>query len=147
MKKIYLSALLPILAGCSGPREATPVPRYTSASSTQPRAKSDTAAYIATFNAQSDSMTRAARAGGGDQVLARLVSVVLPDVSDKYAGQSVIIHAVVGTDGHLWNITGLEALDANTQQSVVTALKQWVFTPAKIDGREVNLRVDLPLFL
>jgi protein TonB len=73
------------------------------------------------------------------------VSVVMPDVPSRYAGQIVEVLFVVTETGKLQQLSFRQPVDPELANAVVDAVMQWRFAPAKVDGVPVARRVLLPL--
>ena len=74
------------------------------------------------------------------------ISVVSPVVEPKFAGQQVTLEFVVDTTGKPTSITSVTpGLDAELVALVTSAVEQWKFSPAKVNGIAVAKRVVLPV--
>lgn len=74
------------------------------------------------------------------------ISVVSPVVEPKYAGQQVTLEFVVDTTGQPTSITSVTpGLDAELVALVTSAIEQWKFSPAKVNGTPVAKKVILPV--
>lgn len=74
------------------------------------------------------------------------ISVVTPEVSPRFAGQQVTLEFVVDTTGKPTSITSVTpGLDAELVAQVTSAVEQWKFSPAKVNGAPVAKKVLLPV--
>ncbi len=74
------------------------------------------------------------------------VSVVMPEVAGRFAGKQVVLEFVVDTAGKPTSITSTSpGVDAELLASVQTAVAQWHFAPALVDGKPVARKVVLPV--
>ena len=73
-------------------------------------------------------------------------SVIMPEVSSKFAGQQVVLEFVVDPTGKPTSITSVTpGADAELVASVTEAVARWKFTPAHVDGKPVARKVALPV--
>jgi len=73
-------------------------------------------------------------------------SVIMPEVSARFAGSQVVLEFVVDPAGKPTSITSVTpGADAELVASVTEAVSQWKFTPAHVDGKPVACKVALPL--
>ena len=108
----------------SGPPAASPAP--TSASPSQ-EALPEFGAYV-----QVDELPVA-------------ISKVDPVPPADFSGEgTVIVQALVGTDGHVKDTRVVKSMPA-LDESAVAAVRQWVFQPAKRQGQPVAIWVACPL--
>jgi hypothetical protein len=84
------------------------------------------------------------------------ISVVMPEVSAQYAGRQVTLVFVVDAKGQPGQIAAslpgtqvscLPEFDAALVAAVTTAIKQWRFAPALVNGLPVAKKVALPLLI
>ena len=95
-------------------------------------AESTESAYVASYRGRTD--------------IPVPLTVVMPRVSSRYAGQTVTLKFVVDTAGHPTLIaSATPGADSELVEAVTAALAQWKFSPALVDGRPVARRVVLPL--
>jgi TonB family protein len=74
------------------------------------------------------------------------ISVVTPEVDPRFAGQQVTLEFVVDTTGKPTSITSVTpGLDAELVAQVTSAVEQWKFSPAKVNGTPVAKKVLLPV--
>jgi TonB family protein len=74
------------------------------------------------------------------------VSVVSPEVSGRFNGSLVVLEFVVDTTGKPTLITSsTPRVNAELLASVRTAVEQWHFAPALVDGKPVARKVALPV--
>ena len=74
------------------------------------------------------------------------VSVVMPEVASRFAGQQVVLEFVADTTGKPTLITsGSPDADGELMASVLAAVEQWHFAPALADGKPVARKVALPV--
>jgi TonB family protein len=74
------------------------------------------------------------------------ISVVMPEVDTRFAGQQVVLEFVVDTTGKPTLITsGSPAADSELVASVEAAVEQWHFAPALAAGLPVARKVVLPV--
>lgn len=74
------------------------------------------------------------------------ISVVMPEVDTRFAGQQVVIEFVVDTTGKPTLITSdSPAADNELVASLQAAIEQWHFAPALVDGLPVARKVELPV--
>lgn len=74
------------------------------------------------------------------------VSVVMPEVSSRFAGQQLTIKFVVDAAGKP-TLLASDTPNANDKlvATVLSAVEQWHFAPARIDGKPVARKVMLPV--
>jgi TonB family protein len=73
-------------------------------------------------------------------------SVIMPEVSARFAGKQVVLEFVVDTAGKPTSITSVTpGADAELVSSVAEAVARWKFTPALVDGKPVARKVALPV--
>jgi TonB family protein len=73
-------------------------------------------------------------------------SVIMPEVSAKFAGTKVVLEFVVDTTGKPTSITSVTpGANAELVSSVAEAVSQWKFAPAVVDGKPVARKVALPV--
>ena len=73
-------------------------------------------------------------------------SVIMPEVSAKFAGTKVVLEFVVDTTGKPTSITSsTPGADAELIASVSEAVSQWKFNPAYVNGKPVARKVALPV--
>ncbi|MES1168986.1 MAG: energy transducer TonB [Oleiharenicola lentus] len=73
-------------------------------------------------------------------------SVIMPEVSAKFAGKQVVLEFVVDTAGKPTSITSVTSgADAELVAEVTSAVSQWKFSPALVDGKPVARKVALPV--
>ena len=74
------------------------------------------------------------------------ISVVMPEVESRYSGQQVMLEFVVDTAGKPTLITSVSSkADAGLVASVTSAVAQWHFAPALVNGVPVARKVALPV--
>jgi TonB family protein len=74
------------------------------------------------------------------------ISVVTPEVGPKFAGQQVVLEFVVDTAGKPVLISAVTpGADAELVAAVTSAVEQWKFAPAKVNGAPVAKKVILPV--
>lgn len=74
------------------------------------------------------------------------VSVVMPEVSSRFAGQQVVLEFVVDTAGRPTLIaSGSPSANSELVAAVLSAVEQWQFAPALADGKPVARKVVLPV--
>lgn len=74
------------------------------------------------------------------------ISVTTPEVSPKYAGQQLVLEFVVDTAGRPVLInTVTPGADAELVEAVTSAVEQWKFSPARVNGTAVAKKVILPV--
>jgi TonB family protein len=73
-------------------------------------------------------------------------SVIMPEVSHKFAGKQVVLEFVVDPTGKPTFITSVTpGADAELVASVAEAVSQWKFSPVLVDGKPVARKVALPV--
>ncbi len=73
-------------------------------------------------------------------------SVIMPEVSAKFAGAQVVLEFVVDPTGKPTSITSVTpGADAELVASVTAAVAQWKFSPAYVAGKPVARKVALPV--
>ena len=74
------------------------------------------------------------------------ISVVMPEVESRFAGQQVVLKFVVDTTGKPTLIaSGSPGADRELVASVEAAVGKWRFAPALADGLPVARKVELPV--
>ena len=73
-------------------------------------------------------------------------SVITPDVSARFAGSKVVLEFVVDPTGKPTSITSVTpGANAELVAAVTSAVAQWKFSPALVDGKPVARKVALPV--
>ena len=73
-------------------------------------------------------------------------SVIMPEVSARFAGAQVVLEFVVDPAGKPTSITSVTpGADAELVAQVTSAVSQWKFSPALVDGKPVARKVALPV--
>jgi len=73
-------------------------------------------------------------------------SVVMPEVAPRFAGQKVMLEFVVDPAGLPTRIaSATPGADAELVAAVSSAVAQWRFAPALVDGKPVARKVVLPV--
>jgi len=97
-------------------------------------AKSPEKAYVESYHGRSD--------------IPVPVSVVMPEVESRFAGQQVVLEFVVDTTGKPTLIASTTpGADSELLASVLAAVEQWHFAPALADGKPVARKVALPVII
>ena len=74
------------------------------------------------------------------------ISVISPEVAPQFAGQQLVLEFVVDTRGKPVLITSVTpGADAELVAAVTSAVEQWRFSPAKVNGAPVARKVVLPV--
>ena len=74
------------------------------------------------------------------------ISVVMPEVESRFAGQQVVLEFVVDTTGTPAQIASVTpGADAELVSAVLAAVEKWQFAPALADGKPVARKVALPV--
>jgi len=95
-------------------------------------AKSPESAYVESYHGRTD--------------IPAPISVVMPEVSSAYAGRVVTLEFVVDTTGKPEQIAPVApAGDSELVNAVTTAIAQWKFSPALVNGVPVARKVVLPV--
>jgi TonB family protein len=75
-------------------------------------------------------------------------SVVMPEVSGRHVGEQVLIEFVVDETGKPTFLTSAQpGVDSELLAAVLTAVAQWQFAPAVVDGKPVARKVMLPVVI
>jgi TonB family protein len=73
-------------------------------------------------------------------------SVIMPEVSARFAGKQVVLEFVVDTAGKPTSITSVTPdADAELVAAVAEGVSRWKFAPAIVDGKPVARKVALPV--
>ena len=73
-------------------------------------------------------------------------SVIMPEVSARFAGAQVVLEFVVDPTGKPTSITSVTpGANAELVAAVTSAVSQWKFSPALVDGKPVARKVALPV--
>jgi TonB family protein len=76
------------------------------------------------------------------------VSVVMPEVASRFAGEQVVLEFVVDTTGKpTLIVSNSPAADSELVAAVLTAVEQWRFAPALAAGKPVARKVVLPVMI
>ncbi len=70
-----------------------------------------------------------------------------PDLLRRYGHRVIAMSAVLDTEGKLENISARQTPENQITGALIGALKDWIFEPARIDGRPVALKVLLGIRL
>ena len=95
-------------------------------------AKSNEDTYIASYK-------------GTDSLVPSPISVVTPEVSARYAGQTVDVEFIVDESGKPSDIVVRQSVDRDLATSLKDAVAQWKFAPARLNGKAFARKVVLPL--
>jgi len=82
---------------------------------------------------------------GRDSLIPAPISVVTPEVSARYAGQTVDLEFNVDESGRPSEIVIRQFVDRELATTLRDAVAQWQFAPARIDGKAIARKVVLPL--
>lgn len=95
-------------------------------------AKTPGSAYVASYQGRTD--------------IPVPLSVIEPRVSSRYVGQTITLKFIVDRTGQPTLIAPVTpGVDLELVDAVTTALAQWKFSPALVNGHPVARRVELPL--
>ena len=73
-------------------------------------------------------------------------SVIMPEVSSRFVGKQVVLEFVVDTKGKPVLISAVTpGVDAELVAVVTSAVEQWKFSPARVNGIAVPQKVMLPV--
>ena len=73
-------------------------------------------------------------------------SVITPEVSSRFAGKQLVLEFVVDATGTPTSIKSVTpGVSAELVSSVSSAVAQWKFSPALVDGKPVARKVALPV--
>jgi TonB family protein len=73
-------------------------------------------------------------------------SVIMPEVSARFAGKQVVLEFVVDTAGKPTSITSITPdADAELVAAVAEGVSRWKFAPAVVNGKPVARKVALPV--
>lgn len=73
-------------------------------------------------------------------------SVITPEVSSRFAGKQLVLEFVVDATGTPTAIKSVTpGVSAELVSSVSSAVAQWKFSPALVDGKPVARKVALPV--
>jgi len=76
------------------------------------------------------------------------ISVIMPEVSARYAGEQVMLEFVVDATGKPTLLTSVTpGVNAELVTSLVSAVAQWQFAPALVEGKAVARKVALPVMI
>ncbi|MDB6168097.1 MAG: Gram-negative bacterial tonB protein [Verrucomicrobia bacterium] len=76
------------------------------------------------------------------------ISVVSPEVDSRYAGQNVMVEFVVDRTGTPTRIApGAPGVSEDLWAAVTSAVAQWKFSPALVNGRPIARKVALPVVI
>ena len=77
-----------------------------------------------------------------------LTKVVNPtNLPRSFMGETVMLNFTVDAQGRAHDINVMWQSDPALHRSLIEAVSQWQFTPARKDGQAVSTRVSLPLQL
>jgi hypothetical protein len=67
----------------------------------------------------------------------------------KYRGKMVVVYAVINVDGKMEQLSVKESPDAQLNAIVLTALKKWIFRPARLHGNPIPVKalLGIPIWL
>ena len=95
-------------------------------------AKSSETAYVESYHGRSD--------------IPVPVSVVMPEVEPRFAGQQLTFEFVVDPTGRPTQIAAVSPdADGELVAAVLAAVEKWQFAPALADGKPVARKVALPV--
>ena len=95
-------------------------------------AKSSETAYVESYHGRSD--------------IPVPVSVVMPEVESRFAGQQLTFEFVVDPTGRPTQIASVTPdADGELVSAVLAAVEKWQFAPALADGKPVARKVALPV--
>jgi len=103
--------------------------------------------HFGTTGASLPPPAQALKAGVGGITPPRVVSNPQPQYPKSgrngFKTGTVVIRAVVGTDGTLRNARVVRSLGPGFDAKALEAVKQWTFQPAKKDGDKVAVQIDI----
>ena len=110
-----------------------------------------TAALLGVMSVSASALTTVATPGkAAAPVLEKpaLTKAVNPaNLPRRHMGETVTLNFTVDAQGRTHDINVMWQGDAMLRRSLVEAVSQWQFTPARKDGQPVSTRVTLPLEL
>jgi hypothetical protein len=82
---------------------------------------------------------------GGCLAPPQKVRDVRPEYPASDGGATIRIHAVIGTDGYVHGVTGVDVAPADDAfaRSAVAAVSGWQFTPTRLDGVAVETQMNV----
>jgi len=77
----------------------------------------------------------------------RVQPIYTQEAKDAHIEGTVLLDAVVLADGTVGEVTVVRSLDTTygLDEQAVNAMKQWLFTPGKKDGKPVAVRVSVEM--
>ncbi|PTY07059.1 hypothetical protein DB347_09595 [Opitutaceae bacterium EW11] len=138
---LVLSAYTAVCAESAPPVSAVAESRSSTAHTV--KMSKEERAYLKAMNAQFEAMTKLAQSHGHDHRLPKLIFVRLPNIPHDRHG-AVVASAVATAQGTVVVEKGLESVSADVAAAVLEAVSLWRCEPPTIDGKSVNIRIDLP---
>lgn len=84
---------------------------------------------------------------GNDVSAPRPLSTPDPEYSkearNKHIGGRVVLAAVIGSDGHVYNVKLSQGLGYGLDEEAIRAVKKWKFAPATKDGQPVAVEITI----
>ena len=110
-----------------------------------------TAALLGVMSVSASALTTVAapsKAAASSIEKPALTKVVNPtNLPRSFMDKTVTLNFTVDAQGRAHNIKVMSQADSGLHRSLVDAVSQWQFTPARKDGQAVPARVTLPLEL
>lgn len=72
------------------------------------------------------------------KIVRRVNPVYPPDAKAKRIGGSVVLHAIIATDGTVKELTALSG-DPVFRSAAITAVRQWLYEPTLLNGKPVEV--------
>jgi TonB family protein len=76
-------------------------------------------------------------------VPARIVNPI--NLPPRFMGATVILSLTIDATGRPHHVTAVASDDVVVAKSVVSAVSQWKFTPGRVNGVPVSIKVTLPV--
>ena len=80
----------------------------------------------------------AVRISGG-VMAGQLVKKVLPETPCGAFGGTVVLHAIIGTDGKIEQLTQISGPQGAYGNAFMDAVRQWEYKPYLLNGKPVNV--------
>jgi TonB family protein len=67
------------------------------------------------------------------------VPIYPQDAKNRRVSGSVVLHALIGRDGHVRSLTPVSSPDASLSEAAIAAVQTWVYTPYLINGEPTDV--------
>jgi TonB family protein len=101
--------------------------------------------YVPTADMNEHAATIAKAAAGVVQgmLLKQVPPTYPPDARHRRASGTVLLHALIGKDGHIHSLTPLTVPDPDLALAAIAAVRQWTYKPYLLNGEPVEVETTI----